>query len=307
MKLMVYDKRYELYNNSYVEENYTIIKKIGEGGNGIVYLVMKNKDDNKGKKFIMKKIHYKGIEQFTEVAMFSHFKLRCNGLLTMDDFFFVQDQDEDRQIYYLYILIDYIEDVVDLEIFHRDIYIKKMSKNYLKQFYKIFLDISTCIKCLHDINIIHLDIKPANILVKYDDKNDYNTYMSYLIDYGLSCFLEIEKDSSDAEIENSCSFIKDSFKNIEYLFFAPEIYEIFNKIPVGTHSDIYSLGITMFIILFDNVRITSSDYNSVYKFLSKNAESDPDIKFLLRMIDRDHTIRPNIDDVISFIKAKLGE
>jgi len=87
-------------------------------------------------------------------------------------------------------------------------------------------DVALAINHLHEKNILHRDIKPENILV---DKDGY-----YLADYGLSCEL---KDTR-SEVTGSPEYV------------SPEILA---KKPYNKSTDIWSLGVVMYVCLHGEV------------------------------------------------------
>ena len=116
----------------------------------------------------------------------------------------------------------------------------KASKNQISNdILKIFIDVSNGLKFLHDNNLVHLDIKPTNILV------DKDTYKAYLIDYGLSCvYNNINKFNCNNQ----------NFVGVTYKYFPAEVINLSEnkKYGIGPYTDIYSLGITFKEMLLKN-------------------------------------------------------
>jgi serine/threonine protein kinase len=94
---------------------------------------------------------------------------------------------------------------------------------------KIVYVLATTLKHLHKKKIAHLDIKPDNIMCDFEGRIK-------LIDFGLSKHL---KDM----IGTCCGTI---------YYISPEIIQSINKIPIiiNCKTDIWSLGITMYVMLF---------------------------------------------------------
>ena len=294
------------YNNSYIDQNYEIIKVLGEGGNGKVYLIKskskststnKSKNQNKKEKeklFAMKESKFVDQHNYNEIIIHSYIKLKCKGLLTMYDYFISNKK--------LYLIIDYIENSFNLFNYKYSISGDRI-ENYRLQLYKIFLDISKCLKCLHKLNIIHLDIKPENILITYNDINNYKSYSAYLIDYGLSCIL------TNINVERSenlmCKIKKTQYIGNPYIYFAPEITDGEFSIKIGNYTDIYSLGITM-IEMFFNVNVHNNVYMVFLKKVENNEIYDKQLGILLlKMIDNNYMKRPNIDVIINFLEKRI--
>lgn len=100
-----------------------------------------------------------------------------------------------------------------------------------KQALKIIRQVADALDCVHQHNILHLDVKPANIMMR-----DENT--AVLIDFGVS------KHYSDAGSQTTASAVGISRG------YAP--IEQYNEGGVATFSpatDIYSLGATLYFML----------------------------------------------------------
>ena len=114
---------------------------------------------------------------------------------------------------------------------------------------KIFFDILMAVEICHESGITHGDIKLQNIMLN-------SNFNIKLIDFGFSKNI---KDGLISEITGS------RFYN------APEMFSCATKGYDGTLSDIFSLGVVLFVLVmgfypFDKPNITDSRY----KFISKN-------------------------------------
>ena len=85
------------------------------------------------------------------------------------------------------------------------------------------------LKHLHDRNIIHLDIKPENILMSDNSKNA----MPIITDFGSSKILKNE-DQTCTELRGTKGFM------------APELL---NRTPYSLPVDIFSLGVLLFVLV----------------------------------------------------------
>ena len=94
------------------------------------------------------------------------------------------------------------------------------------------LDIATGLKSMHDINMLHRDIKVENIFI--DQNNRF-----YLGDFGIS----------KQDFVNSYSTLAGTQS-----FIAPEVFRVQStKVHYSKTADIYSYGITLYYLLNDNM------------------------------------------------------
>jgi histidine kinase len=94
---------------------------------------------------------------------------------------------------------------------------------------EIILEVTRCIDCLHQQNIVHLDVKPSNFLMNEDES------IIKISDFGISK----SKKTFDTSFTNENNLGTIGFQD-------PELFE---NGDYGTHNDIYSLGIIMYQIL----------------------------------------------------------
>ena len=153
---------------------------------------------------------------------------------------------------------------------------------------KIIFIIANVLKEIHKKSIIHIDIKPDNIMCDFNGK-------VYLFDFGLS---RLVKDSYGC-----CS------GTIYYI--SPEIVNNIcsdNKNYLGTETDIWSLGVTMFVMLFKEYPFFS-DYDSNILSIIKNYDITNHIKFklldpngqdlLLKCLDKNPKKRIKAADIVN--------
>ena len=225
-----------------------ITKHIGEGATSFVYLAV----DNNNKEFALKL--YKNSESYSnEINKIRKIlpskyivKLISNG----------QGRLERGYSYYSFKLFNYFDTgPVEYGLFE---YLKNGElQNYVfllkKKFpeeisRKIFFDILMAVEICHESGISHGDIKLSNIMLS-------SNFNLKLIDFGFSKNI---KDGLISEITGS------RFYN------APEMFSSSTKGYLGTLSDIFSLGVVLFVLVmgfypFDKPNITDSRY----KFISK--------------------------------------
>jgi mitosis inhibitor protein kinase SWE1 len=109
----------------------------------------------------------------------------------------------------------------------------KLSK---KEMYKCILDMALAIKQVHDCNIVHMDIKPDNFLVKAD-----NTIK--LGDFGLAVDLR-DLEDGDSKVEDVNTSMRKRKINVsegDASYIAPELLSF--NVKVTKKVDVFSFGL----------------------------------------------------------------
>ena len=199
-------------------KDYTIIKKIGEGAQGVVHLA---EDKRLGRKVAIKSLHNHLITNNTQKERFIGeakllSQLDHTSVVTLYDY--IADANGSHLI---------MEFVDGLPL---DDLINKISGPIQElRAIEIIIQVLEGIQHIHNKNIVHRDIKPSNIII---DKNDNVK----LLDFGIA------KD-----------YAGDSFKTVigegvggTPMFMSPEHV---NGTQITIKSDIYSLGVTLWQML----------------------------------------------------------
>lgn len=126
-----------------------------------------------------------------------------------------------------------------------------------KKVLKYVYQIGKALQFVHEKNILHLDIKPSNILI---DKNDN----ARLIDFGVSKRYDIEQQ----ETSTTMLTLSKGFASIEQ--YDDEGTQTFSPCP-----DIYSLGATMYNLLTG--KLPTESILRAARPLSKPTDLNPDI------------------------------
>lgn len=297
-----------------VEEEYKIIKQLGTGSFGNVYLV----ESISGEKFAMKEI-------ITENKIIVQNEIKFMKML--DNQFIVKfyeslpiDTVNPIKLLSPYSL-DEINKITDIQVRMDKImeetqnlppkYIYKLILEYCKGGdlleyldYHFTLDESTRItntrtilyqlltgtKYLHDIGVIHRDLKLENILLK--DKDNINCIK--ITDFGLS----IKYSNKGKLITKCCNGIKGT---LDYI--APEVFTANNdekdlKHKYNEKCDMWSIGIILYVLVIDDYptwdnrilikMVKKKNYSSIDDFIKKHFYVDfnkfdipSDIKALL--------------------------
>ena len=136
--------------------------------------------------------------------------------------------------------------------------------NFDEIVYDVFMQLSAILKELHELDCVHGDIKPSNIIIV--QKHTQVTQVSvFLIDFGLSGIHEKTKCASGGtlpfcapETENTNANTRHGNNVIKY----PQHY-IYNWLKHNKSHDIWSLGfIFMTIYIFKRVNLYYHEYPS---------------------------------------------
>ena len=144
----------------------------------------------------------------------------------------------------------------------------KYKSNFVEIVYDAFMQLAGILKELHDVECVHGDLKPSNILI-VQQQNATNVYV-FLIDFGLS---GIHQESTNAsggtlpfcapETENTIANTNDGNDVIK----RPQEFD-YNWVTHNKSHDIWSLGfIFMTIFVFKDVKLFYHDYPNDF-FLS---------------------------------------
>lgn len=258
--LVFFDKNYNIFRGGYIvdvkeiEKNFieyinyhkgivsafgklefTNSNRIGQGGNGLVYLAKINEKEI-AIKFLISNSKSK-INRFkSEYFNINYIK---NELYNIVNMIYYGELELQKDVVIPYIL---------MSPYSKNLKKHRMEKNIIKEedFINLLEFLFSTLDSIHKKNIIHRDIKPENILV--DDEGRF-----VLTDFGIAHF---EKD--DFPIDNKTKK-SERLCNIE--FSAPE--QINNQYEVTQASDIYSMAQIMYWYIFGKVnRGTGSEYIS---------------------------------------------
>ena len=228
---------------------YKIIKKIGKGGMGIVFLarhkVLNSYRALKVLPHSVKEENYDFYERFMREARIASDIRHPNIVGVMD-----AEADVEQDVSYI------VMEFIDGGNLRR---ILKLQKNLPEiQVLLIARSIAAALKGIAEHNIIHRDIKPDNIMFTRHGEVK-------LADLGIA-----KNDNDDANITQSDAMIGTP------AYLSPE--QIENPKEVDIRSDIYSLGATLYEMLTGSPPYTGKNtYDIVHKMLSESIP-DPRLK-----------------------------
>ena len=249
-----------------IGKKYKIIKNIGDGGYGKVFLVKYLKDVYalKKLKFILSEEEIKQYQNILNIL----FKIKNKNIIEYYDYFLEND--------YFNIVMEYGGDKNLKQL------IKKYRENSQlieEELIKdIIIQICAGLKEIHNNGIIHRDLTPDNIFIDINDNIKIG-------DFGISKIF----------IKNTL-FSKN--KQGKYHYFAPE-FELEGKYNEKT--DIYSLGCVIYELLTLNEYYIDKKIEE--KDCKINAEIyNPKWQELIDLLlNKNYKLRPNIDEVIDII------
>jgi serine/threonine protein kinase len=228
--------------------NYEILKKLGEGGMGAVYLA---RDLSLQRKVAIKIIapelsrHSRLISRFRVEAV-AQAKLNHTNIVTIHSF------SQEKNIYY--IVMEYVEGI-SLKA--------AINENFpVLQSLKIFTQLLEAVDYAHSQGVIHRDIKPANVFLTSDQT-------AKIGDFGI------------AKVEGIEGITRTGTGIGSPVYSAPE--QILGE-TIDGRTDIYSLGVTLYEMLTGApyLKITGdTDYTALKKALEykppKPSTINPDI------------------------------
>ena len=261
-------------------ENYEIIKEIGKGSFSTVYLVKKIDTQ---KEYALKKVNILKMKDkerqnsFKEINFLS--EIKDPNVIGYEESFY------DKNLNYLYVIMEYAP-YGDLA---KILLERKKKKEYYteNELLNIYLQIASGLKAIHTKQIIHRDLKSANIFIT--QKNDL--------------ILKI----GDFNVSKKIDYL--NLKNTQTgtpYYASPEIWE--NR-PYDLKSDIWSLGCLFYEIASFSTPFKGGNMNELYENILKvnmpplpkqySNNIDKIIKMCLR---KDASLRPNINDIKFFIE-----
>lgn len=150
--------------------------------------------------------------------------------------------------------------------------------------YKVFMPVLSALACLHRINLLHLDIKPANILLQPNGE-------SLLIDFGAAQNLSNRRRIS-------------KLQTLTHGFAPPEQYNKYKML--GPWTDIYAVGATMYYSIVCRLPKRSKQDGKVQKLSMAKYEKNYTAT-LIKAINKALSPKPEhrYDEIDAFAKQIL--
>ncbi|MGY6171845.1 serine/threonine-protein kinase [Candidatus Mycoplasma pogonae] len=224
-----------------LNENYHVLRKIGEGGMSRVYLATSKKNHLR---YAVKIMHSpKNRLENNKKRFWDEIKILQNlnspYITEMHDYCFDERNEE------FYLVLEYVEGEILKDVIERNGGLTNdMALNYIQQ-------IAQGLKTLHEQNIIHRDIKSSNIMVN-------NANQVKIIDFGIATYRYTENIIKNNKIVGSAHYLP------------PEILK--TNILIRESFDIYSFGILMYEMLIGETPFYSDESQLPQEILNKQVQ-----------------------------------
>lgn len=216
-----------------LEQNYTIERKIAQGGMGEVYLAKDNRLERNVAIKILKVSNAENVSDFSEfVQRFQH-EARAIAKLSHPNIVTIHDFGEEKSRYYM--VMEYLSGKNLLDILKDYNYILPIS-------FVINVGIQICraLGYAHENGVVHRDIKPDNMMFS-------QTGIIKLTDFGIAKHNEKENSNLTKAGQLLGSIVYSSPEQIQ------------GSLKIDHRTDIYSLGITLYQLLVGKIPFVSEN------------------------------------------------
>ncbi len=227
---------------------YAIVKKIGQGGMGAVFLAT---DTQLKRQVALKVLPKDKAENPTLVKRFKA-EAQAAAALKHDNIVAIHDAGEADGL--LYIALEYIEGTDAHSI------VAKRGPMPIKRAMEVIRQTAAALQHAHEQKIVHRDIKPSNLLVRKDG-------LVKLADMGLA-------RSIDESVETNITRAGTTVGTVDYM--SPE--QARNSKAADIRSDLYSLGATWYHLLAGHPPFP--DGSMLNKLTAHSTKARPDIRDL---------------------------
>ncbi|MDP4180483.1 MAG: protein kinase, partial [Bacillota bacterium] len=220
-----------------INNKYSVIKKIGEGGMSIVWLAQDiNSFEHIAIKVLKKDASSERIEDIirfkNEATTIS--KLSVHGIVKIIE---VGEYKNNP-----FIAMEYVNGKSLYELFQDGLTFS------IAESVEIISQVCESLRHVHNSNIIHRDLKPGNIILSMSNEDNIRRIETKLIDFGLAQIKEYNsKETSTAGT---------------FYYMSPEQIGSINK-TVDERSDLYSLGIVFYQLLSGTLPFSGENINTI--------------------------------------------
>lgn len=253
-----------------ISESYQIIRRVGKGGMGVVYLAKQTK---LGRDVCLKVLNPALLDNEDAVGRFQR---EARGLSILHHPNIVTIFDYGRDGDFNYIVMEYAQGITLSK------YIKQNGKMSLGDFLPIAVQTLKGIGEAHKLGLIHRDIKPANIILcELEGEKNFVK----ILDFGLAKLAHGDDDvTKEHQLVGSASYM------------APE--QILTGVS-DTRTDVYALGVMFYLMLAGKKPFTGPNDNVI---LYKHVNEAP--APLRSMLDESQGVPDTLCDVIDQCLSK---
>ena len=237
---------------------YSILKRIGEGGFGVVYQARQEKPVRRD---VAIKIIKPGMDTRQIIGRFET-ERQALAMMNHRSIATVLDAGatESGRLYFVMELV-------------KGKPIDKFCEQHelsLTQRVKLFVEVCQAIQHAHQKGIIHRDLKPSNILVQYEGKHP----TAKVIDFGIAKAIETPLHSESPQTD-----LKQLLGTPEYM--SPE--QVTPDLDVDTRADVYTLGGTLYKLLtgvppLDAELIRQAQFDQIYQLIREHEPIRPSVR-----------------------------
>jgi hypothetical protein len=237
---------------------YKLLKTLGEGGCGVVYLA---EQEEPVRRRVALKIIKLGMDTQSVIARFDA-ERQALALMDHPNIAKVLDAGatERGRPYFVMELVDGIRIT------------RYCDENHLTiaERLNLFARVSQAIQHAHQKGVLHRDIKPSNILVALHD----GVPVPKVIDFGIAKAIE-------GRLTGDTTYTSDGQLIGTPAYMSPEQAEP-NCVDIDTRSDIYSLGVLLYELLasrtpFDEKKLTSAGFDEMRRVLREDEPQRPSV------------------------------
>ena len=253
--------------------NFELISKLGEGSYSTVYKVRRKADL---KMYALKKVKLKNLSEKEKQNALNEIRIlasiKSDHIISYKEAF-IEEKDK--------ILCLVMEFANKGDLFQKITYYKQMQKSFEEvEIWNIFIQILKGLKCLHDLKILHRDLKSANIFL-------FNNNLAKIGDLNVS---KVTK-TGIGNTQTGTPF-----------YASPEVW---NDESYTSKSDIWSLGCVIYEMITFNPPFKAESMDGLYhKIMKGKYQKIPDkyskdlneiLKLLLRVDPKE---RPSCDELL---------
>jgi len=217
---------------------FRVLEKLGEGSFAGVYKVLRKSDD---KLYALKKVKFDSMSSREKQNALN--EIRILASISHENVISYKEAFIDEECGYLCIVLEYAEKG-DL---NAKIKTHKKTKTHFpeREIWRILIQSLKGLKALHDLHILHRDIKSANIFVGSDER-------------------VLLGDLNVAKIVNGLAYTQTGTP----YYASPEVWK---DCPYNSKSDIWSLGCVIFELAALHPPFQASDMKSLYRKVTRGS------------------------------------